>query len=292
MISQHRLDTFDRLYRTDRKGDDFKCEKGVACKGRCIPKGHKCIEAGPAGQRAAMIGGGAVAVALAGYLGLESSAGKALVGVQASSLFGAMNSARGLDEGVDSLPIGAEGKSAIKSGFGRIKAAVAGTVLTRGGKLIETDDSGGQTYQAPDGSLATVMNVGSHSFVFMSRRQAEDANGGVPIYEMSFTVNGEHNRADRPMTSGDAKKIIKLAKSSFAKHVEHIPDGTILSCRAHADDGAGTARSNIYQKAGFVKLSPKDPYLWGLKRHGGFSPIKKEEEAAVARVVSQKVKPQ
>lgn len=291
MISQHRLDAFDRLYRTDRKGDDFKCEKGFACKGRCIPKGHECRELKPEGKRAAVIGGGAIAVALAGYLGLESSVGKALVGEQASNLFGAMNSARDIDARIESIPISVEKKAALKNAFGRGKAGIAGTVLTRGGKLIEEDSSGSRTYQAPDGSLATVMSVGSHSFVFISRRQAEDANGGVPIYEMSFTVNGQHDRSDRPMTSGDAKKIIKLAKSSFSKHIEHIPDGTILSCRAHADDGAGAARSNIYQKAGFVKLSPKDPYLWGLKRHGEFSPIKKEEEAAVARVVRQKVKP-
>ena len=113
-----------------------------------------------------------------------------------------------------------------------------------------------------------VASVGPALFTFRTMYKKEAAGG--PVYEVNFDINESTNREESAnLGSSGAKQIIRLTKQAFAKHIEAMPDNSILTAAAADKDGAGSKRKGIYEKVGFAPMEGQDPMiLYASKKDG------------------------
>jgi hypothetical protein len=175
------------------------------------------------------------------------------------------------DRALDRSDLSPELKGKAKGLIGMTKLALARKTQTvRGRDLIDVDkESNSFTYRdKKNGGIYTVASVGPALFSFQTVYKKE-ATGG-PVYEVSFGINESNNKEESAnLGASGAKQIIKLTKRAFDKHVEAMPDNSILTAGAYDKDGAGSKRKSIYEKVGFAPMEGQDPMvLYASKKDG------------------------
>jgi hypothetical protein len=230
--------------------------------------------------RTAAIAAGTASAVVAGYVGANSLDKKYQIqdkalqfGLQQSIALGGT-----VDKALDNSSLNEGTKKQAKELIGMTKLAFARKILVRGGnKLVNVDKkSNSFTYQdGGTGGVVTLASVGPALFSFVSQEKKQANMPNTKIYDISFQINMSHNKKESAnLGASGAKQIIKLTKDSFDKHVEALPDNSLLMTSAFDKDGSGKKRQNIYEKVGFGPMEGEDPKaLYAAKKNGRFYPI-------------------
>jgi len=175
------------------------------------------------------------------------------------------------DRALDRSDLSPALKDKAKGLIGMTKLALARkTQSIKGRDLIDVDkESNSFTYRdRKNGGVYTVASVGPALYTFTTVYKKEASGGSV--YEVSFAINESNNKEESAnLGASGAKQIIRMTKASFAKHIEAMPDNSILTAGAYDKDGAGSKRKSIYEKAGFAPMEGQDPMiLYASKKNG------------------------
>ena len=230
--------------------------------------------------RTAAIATGTAAAAIAGYVGANHLDKKYQIqdkalqfGLQQSIALGGT-----ADKALDRSSLDDKTKKQAKELIGMTKLAFARKILVRGGNnLISVDKKTNSfTYQdGKSGGVVTLASVGPALFSFVSQEKKQANMPNTKIYDISFQINMSHSKKESEnLGASGAKQIIRLTKDSFDKHIEALPDNSLLTTSAFDKDGAGKKRQSIYEKVGFGPMEGENPKnLYAAKKNGRFYSI-------------------